>query len=147
MDCVSLLKRAGKAGLKVTTDGEKLSVTGPRRLESLAKEILSHKKAVIDQLTREERKPDLTQLTTDKTDITDKTSPHGVTPDGLVRPDVPANVAAAGNVPLALARNAVELMGGKLLDIDRSRLDLDEPHSLEANRKRIHQCPQPTGRT
>ena len=27
MDCVSLLRRAGKAGLKVTTDGEELSVT------------------------------------------------------------------------------------------------------------------------
>ncbi len=123
MDCVNLLRRAEDAGLKVDTDGETLSVTGPRRSESLAREILSHKRAVIAHVVLEEQELAATQRTADKT---------------FVR----AHVDARRETPLTLARNAVEILGGELLDIDPSRLDLDEPHSLEANRRRIHQYPQ-----
>jgi hypothetical protein len=40
---------------------------------------------------------------------------------------------------------AVKVLGGEILDVDPARLDLDEPHSLEANRKRIDQIPEGKG--
>jgi hypothetical protein len=50
VDVVSLLERAAAAGLKVSREGDRLVVRGPKSAESLAKELLRHKPAVIAAL-------------------------------------------------------------------------------------------------
>ena len=42
----------------------------------------------------------------------------------------------------SFVRRAAATLEGEILSIDFVQLDLDEPHSLEANRKRIHQRPE-----
>lgn len=50
MDSLTLLAEARRAGLTVRADGERLTVSGPRRCESLAKLLLEHKPAVMAAL-------------------------------------------------------------------------------------------------
>jgi hypothetical protein len=50
MDAVGLLERAEAAGLKVTTNGDKLVVRGPRSAEALALELIKNKPEVIEVL-------------------------------------------------------------------------------------------------
>jgi len=54
MDGLMLLKRARAAGLRVDVDGDKLRVIGPKRLEPLALEVLSHKAELWPILTASE---------------------------------------------------------------------------------------------
>jgi len=50
MDGVSLLRRAGEAGLRVAAQGNKLVIRGPRRAEPVVRLLLTHKPAVIAAL-------------------------------------------------------------------------------------------------
>jgi hypothetical protein len=47
MDSVTLLAEARKAGLEVTTDGERLIVRGPKQAEPVARQLLAHKAEVM----------------------------------------------------------------------------------------------------
>jgi hypothetical protein len=51
MGGLSLLDRARAAGLTIVTDGETLSICGPRRAEPIARELLANKREVIAALT------------------------------------------------------------------------------------------------
>ncbi|CAA9264897.1 MAG: hypothetical protein AVDCRST_MAG77-2862 [uncultured Chloroflexi bacterium] len=51
MDGVTLLERARGAGLTVAADGDKLIVKGPKAAGPVAREVLSHKAAVLAALT------------------------------------------------------------------------------------------------
>ncbi len=53
MDTLTLLLRARGAGLIVTAEGDTLTVRGPRRLESLAMEVLAHKPVLLAALKRQ----------------------------------------------------------------------------------------------
>ena len=55
MDGVSLLRRAGEAGLRVAAEGSKLVIRGPRRAEPVARLLLAHKPAVIAALAAQWR--------------------------------------------------------------------------------------------
>jgi hypothetical protein len=56
MDGMSLLRRAKEVGLRVHADGGKLVVNGPRRLESVARELLRNKSVVMEALAFEWRR-------------------------------------------------------------------------------------------
>ena len=53
MDRVTLLDRARHGGLAILLDGDRLVVRGPKRLETLAREVLAHKAAVVAALEAE----------------------------------------------------------------------------------------------
>ena len=54
MDGVMLLREARRAGLSVTTDGSRVLVRGPRRLEPVAQRLLAAKPAVLRVLLDED---------------------------------------------------------------------------------------------
>jgi len=47
MEALTLLEKAGRAGLEVTVEGERLVVRGPRRAEPLARQVLARKEEMI----------------------------------------------------------------------------------------------------
>jgi hypothetical protein len=55
MDSLILLDEARAAGLEVTTDGDRLVVRGPKRCESLARQLLAHKAELLTLLRQETR--------------------------------------------------------------------------------------------
>ena len=56
---MSLLFEAIARGLRVSVDGDRLVVRGPRRLEPLARELLAHKNSVMTVLSQ---RPDLADV-------------------------------------------------------------------------------------
>ena len=50
MDCIELLKRAEQAGLKVTQEGDRLKIRGPRSASAIAEELVANKDAVLEAL-------------------------------------------------------------------------------------------------
>jgi hypothetical protein len=53
VDGLMLLRQARQAGLRVGTDGNRLVVEGPRRLETMAEALLADKPAVLRALAQE----------------------------------------------------------------------------------------------
>ena len=56
MDCLSLIRRARELGLRITTDGFKLSVRGPAREKAFVENLLARKIEVIEILQLERQK-------------------------------------------------------------------------------------------
>jgi hypothetical protein len=48
---IGLLDRARAAGLSITTDGDRLTIRGPRRADALARELIARKVEVMAELT------------------------------------------------------------------------------------------------
>ena len=53
MDALTLLRDARRAGLEVSTRGQRLVVRGPRRLEPVAEQLLAQKSAVVKAIADE----------------------------------------------------------------------------------------------
>jgi hypothetical protein len=54
VDGLTLLRQAREAGLRVGTDGDRLFVEGPRRLEPMARALLAAKPRVVQALAAED---------------------------------------------------------------------------------------------
>lgn len=76
MDCLSLIRTAREAGLRITTDGTQLSIRGPKRWKDLAQELLAKKSEVINILLLEHQKccPSRTSRDTSKASVRDRCS-------------------------------------------------------------------------
>jgi hypothetical protein len=57
MDRLTLLTQAAEAGLRVTADGDRLIVRGPRKAEPIAKALLEHKAEIMALLSDPDREP------------------------------------------------------------------------------------------
>jgi len=83
VDGLTLLRQAREAGLRVGTDGDRLLIEGPRRLEAVARALLVEKPQVLRALSQEQ----------------DEIAWRVV----AMRPQVPAT----GAIPLLLARPGI----------------------------------------
>jgi hypothetical protein len=57
MDCLTLWTQAAEAGLRVTADGDRLIVRGPRKAEPIAKALLEYKAEIMALLSDPDREP------------------------------------------------------------------------------------------